>query len=83
MSAIPTSSSVRESAVIEAPLSSVWHLIKLQDFSTFWSQLKQSEFVKGASPDTDVVKWVFKDDTTLEIKQEEHSVCLCRQFLSI
>jgi len=74
MSTIPTSSSVRESAVIEAPLSSVWHLIKLQDFSQFWNQLKQSEFVKGASPDTDIVNWTFKDGTVLEVKQEEHSV---------
>lgn len=30
--------------------------------------------VKGASPDTDVVKWTFKDGTVIEVKQEEHSV---------
>lgn len=28
---------------------------------------------QGASPDTDVVKWTFKDNTVLEVKQEEHS----------
>ena len=32
-SAIPTSTSVLESTVIRAPLSHVWHYIKLQDFS--------------------------------------------------
>jgi hypothetical protein len=75
-SRIPTSTSVTESAVIQAPLSSVWHLIKLQDFHHFWSKLDQSQHAKGTSPETDVVKWTFKDGTVQEIKQEEHSVCL-------
>ncbi|KAI0120431.1 Bet v1-like protein [Hypoxylon sp. EC38] len=70
---IPTSTSVVESAVIKAPLSHVWHLIKLQDFANFWSALKSSEYVKGTSDETDVVKWTFKDGTQLEVKQEEHS----------
>jgi len=70
---IPTSTSVVESAVIKAPLSAVWHHIKLQNFSDFWSALKSSEFVKGASDDTDVVKWTFTDGHELEVKQEEHS----------
>jgi hypothetical protein len=85
MSSIPTSSSVRESAVIDAPLSSVWHLIKLEQFSQFWGQLKTSDFVKGASPDTDIVKWTFKDGTILEVKQEEHSVGnpLCTKHYSV
>jgi hypothetical protein len=73
-SRIPTSTSVKESAIIEAKFSDVWHLIKLESFSSFWSALKSSDFVKGASPDTDVVKWTFKDGTVLEVKQEEHSV---------
>ena len=71
---IPTSTSVVESAVIKAPLSHVWHLIKLQDFSKFWSAIITSEFVKNTSDETDVVKWTFKDGTVLEVKQEEHSV---------
>lgn len=71
---IPTSTSVSESAVIEAPFSDVWHLIKLQDFSKFWSNLDKSEWAKGASEETDIVKWSFKDGTVLEVKQEEHSV---------
>lgn len=76
--AIPTSTSITESAVIPAHLSQVWHFIKLQDFHVFWSKLKGSEFVKGTSPETDVVKWEFKDGTVLEVKQEEHSVRLLR-----
>lgn len=73
---IPTSTSVSESAVIEASFSDVWHLIKLQDFSKFWSNLDKSEWVKGASEETDIVKWSFKDGTVLEVKQEEHSVSI-------
>ncbi|KAK7179024.1 hypothetical protein DPSP01_003085 [Paraphaeosphaeria sporulosa] len=72
-SRIPTSTSVSESAVIEAPFSAVWHLIKLQDFSKFWSKLEKSEVVKSSSPETDVIKWTFKDGTELDVKQEEHS----------
>lgn len=78
---IPTSTSVIESAVIEASFSDVWHKIKLQDFASFWSKLDKSEFVKGTSPDTDVVKWAFKDGTVLEVKQEEHSVRLGATYL--
>ncbi|KAK4504875.1 hypothetical protein PRZ48_002838 [Zasmidium cellare] len=70
---IPTSTSVVESAVIKAPLSHVWHYVKLQDFSKFWSAVSKSEYVKGASEETDIVKWSFKDGTVLEVKQEEHS----------
>jgi hypothetical protein len=75
-SAIPTSTSVSESAIIEAHPSDVWHLIKLASFSKFWTQLASSEEVKGTSPETDVVKWTFKDKTELQVKQEEHSVSL-------
>ncbi len=32
--------------------------------------------MKGASPETDVVKWTFRDGTVLDVKQEEHSVCV-------
>lgn len=76
--AIPTSTSVTESALIPAHLSQVWHLIKLQHFEDFLSVLKKSEEVKGASPETDVVKWHFKDGTVQEVKMEEHSVRFCR-----
>ncbi|KAH8900269.1 Bet v1-like protein [Thozetella sp. PMI_491] len=70
---IPTSTSVVESAVIRAPLSHVWHHIKLQNFANFWSALKTSEEVKGANQEAGIYKWTFKDGTVLEVKQEEHS----------
>lgn len=60
--------------MIPAHLSQVWHLIKLGSFDRWLSTLKSSEEAKGTSPDTDVVKWTFKDGTVQEIKQEEHSV---------
>jgi len=72
-SRIPTSTSVTESAVINAPLSSVWHLIKLHDFHKWWTKVAKATHVKGTSHETDVVKWHFKDSTVLDIKMEEHS----------
>ncbi|GJN69949.1 bet v1-like protein [Purpureocillium lilacinum] len=71
--AIPTTTSVVESVVVNAPLSAVWHLIKLHNFADWWSALKSSEAVKGVSEETDVVKWTFKDGAVVEIKQEAHS----------
>jgi hypothetical protein len=73
-SPIPTSTSVLESAVIDAPLAHVWHLIKLQDFHKWWANLSKCQHVKGVSHETDVVKWTFKDGTVLDVKMEEHSV---------
>ncbi|KAF3940269.1 hypothetical protein ABW19_dt0209325 [Dactylella cylindrospora] len=70
---IPTSTFVTESAVINAPLSAVWHLIKLPSFHEWWSKLEKSEVVKGVSEETDVVRWTFKDGTVTEVKQEAHS----------
>ncbi|EPS39349.1 hypothetical protein H072_6859 [Dactylellina haptotyla CBS 200.50] len=70
---IPTSTSVTESAVINAPLSTVWHLIKLNSFPEWWSALSKSEVVKGVSEETDVVRWTFVDGTVVDIKQEAHS----------
>lgn len=51
-----------------------WGASLVQNFADWWSALKSSEWVKGASDDTDIVKWTFKDGTQLEVKQEEHSV---------
>lgn len=73
---IPTSTHVVESSLIPAHISQVWHLIKLQNFDAFYTALKKSEEVKGVSPETDVVRWTFKDGTVLEVKMEEHSVVL-------
>ncbi|KAK0665599.1 hypothetical protein QBC41DRAFT_339708 [Cercophora samala] len=72
---IATTNEVIESAVIRAPLSHVWHFIKLAEFPTFYSQIKKAEhIVKGVSDETDVYKWTFKDGSVVEIKQDEHSV---------
>jgi len=72
-SAIPTSTSISVSVVVNAPLSAVWHKIKLADFASWWSKLKKAEDVKGASNEVDVVRWTFNDGTVMEVKQEAHS----------
>ncbi|KAL2039358.1 hypothetical protein N7G274_008026 [Stereocaulon virgatum] len=54
-------------------MSHVWHLIKLHEFLNFWTLLAKSEHVQGASPETDVIKWTFRDGTVQELEQEEHS----------
>ncbi|GAA5906868.1 hypothetical protein JCM5296_005552 [Sporobolomyces johnsonii] len=73
MSAV-TGNFVIESAVIDAPLATVWHKIKLNDFSSFWTALKSSgPAPKGVSEEADVHEWIFKDGTTLHLKTEEHS----------
>ena len=82
-SRIPTSTSITESSVINTPLAQVWHLIKLQDFHNFWTKLDKSHHVKGTSPETDIVKWIFKDGTEQEVQQEEHSVQQLSLFLAI
>jgi hypothetical protein len=72
---IATTNEVIESAVIKAPLSNVWHFIKLGEFDKFWTAIKQSEHVKGVSDETNIVKkWTFQDGNTIEVKQDEHSV---------
>ncbi|KAG7287599.1 hypothetical protein NEMBOFW57_007111 [Staphylotrichum longicolle] len=70
---IATTNEVIESAVIRAPLSHVWHFIKLPEFHKFWSAIKEAEHVKGTSTETDVVKWTFRDGSVVEVKQDEHS----------
>jgi len=47
-------------------------MIKLQDFSSWWTVLESSSAAAG-SAEADVFDWKFKDGTTLTIKQEEHS----------
>ena len=74
MSPIPTTPHITESALISAPLAKVWHLLKLPSFPSFWAALSGAEEVKGTSPETDIVRWTFKDGTKLEVKMEEHSV---------
>ncbi len=71
--AIATTNEVMESAVIQAPLSHVWHLLKLPHFHQFLSAIKSSEVIKGTAAETDLVKWTFKDGSVVEVKQDEHS----------
>ncbi|KAK4188762.1 hypothetical protein QBC35DRAFT_185441 [Podospora australis] len=70
---VPTTNEVIESAVIRAPLSHVWHFIKLGEIPKFWSAIEKAETVTGTSDDTDVFRWSFKDGSVVEIKQDEHS----------
>ncbi|KAK4236532.1 hypothetical protein C8A03DRAFT_16832 [Achaetomium macrosporum] len=70
---VATTNEVIESAVIRAPLSHVWHFIKLPDFPKFWTAIEKAEHVKGTSEETDVVRWTFKDGSVVEVKQDEHS----------
>lgn len=57
---VPTSTHIIESAVIKAPFSNVWTLIKLPRFAEWWSALDKSEIVKGVSDEADVYKFTFK-----------------------
>jgi hypothetical protein len=75
---IATTNEVIESAVIRAPLSHVWHFVKLPDFHKFWSAIEKADHVKGTSSDTDVVRWTFKDGSAVDVKQDEHSVSFGR-----
>ncbi|KAK3352408.1 hypothetical protein B0T25DRAFT_456223 [Lasiosphaeria hispida] len=70
---VATTNEVIESALIRAPLSHVWHFIKLPDFDKFWTSIQKAEHVGGVSNETDVVKWTFKDGNIFEVKQDEHS----------
>lgn len=72
--AVATTNEVIESAVIRAPLSHVWHFLKLAEFDKFWGAIQKSEYVKGVSDETDIVRWTFKDGNVVEVKQDEHSV---------
>lgn len=71
--AVATTNEVIESTVIRAPLSHVWHFIKLGEFDKFWNAIDKCEWVKGVSNDTDIVRWTFKDGNKIEVKQDEHS----------
>jgi len=70
---IPTSTSVSESAVIDAPLAQVWHKIKLQSLGDWWSLVEKVEEAKGTSDEADIYKVTFKDGHKVDMKQEEHS----------
>ena len=70
-----TSTSVTESAVINAVLSSIWRLIKLEEFGNFYTGITKTESIPSGDGRMDTVRWSFKDGTVLEVKEEEYSVC--------
>ncbi|KAH8589815.1 hypothetical protein B0O99DRAFT_522475 [Bisporella sp. PMI_857] len=72
MSGKLTSTSVTESAVINAPLSSIWRLIKLKEFAKFYTGISKSETVPSDDGET-IIRWTFKDGTVLDVKEEEYS----------
>ncbi|KAL4935590.1 hypothetical protein BDV06DRAFT_228691 [Aspergillus oleicola] len=68
-----TSTLVTESAVINAPLSTLWKLIKLENFTKFYTGLTSSEIIPAEDEGKDVVKWTFEDGTVLIVREEEFS----------
>ncbi|KAL4793063.1 hypothetical protein BDV19DRAFT_391504 [Aspergillus venezuelensis] len=68
-----TSTLVVESAVINAPLDKIWSLIKLTNFTKFYTSLTQSEIIPAEDEGKDVVKWTFADGTVLLVREEEFS----------
>ncbi|KAK0636598.1 hypothetical protein B0T17DRAFT_481064 [Bombardia bombarda] len=73
MATIATTNEVIESAVIRAPLSNVWHFLKIGEFDKFWPALKSCEPVKGYIDEANVTQWTYQDDTIVNVKLDEHS----------
>lgn len=69
-----TSTSHTESAVINAPLPSIWRLIQLHEFGRFYTGLNGCESTISDDGERDVVKWTFTDGTVLHVRLEEYSV---------
>lgn len=71
-----TSTFVSESAVINAQLSSIWPLLRLEEFDKFYHGIIKTECLP---PTTDsgknTVRWTFKD-YILDVQEEEYSVGL-------
>ncbi|KAL4965790.1 uncharacterized protein BDV14DRAFT_199564 [Aspergillus stella-maris] len=68
-----TSTLVTESTVINAPLDRIWYLIKLTNFTKFYTGLTKSEIIPAEDEGKDVVKWTFADGTVLLVREEEYS----------
>ncbi|KAH8585322.1 hypothetical protein B0O99DRAFT_657348 [Bisporella sp. PMI_857] len=65
MEAKVTSNSVTESAVINAPLSSIWPLLRLNEFEKFYAGVVKT--------DKNIIRWTFKEGYTLDAQEEEYS----------
>ncbi|KAL4928008.1 uncharacterized protein BDV17DRAFT_292028 [Aspergillus undulatus] len=68
-----TSTSVTESAVINAPISAIWRLIQLKNFEKFYIGLTSTEILPSDDEGKDTIKWTFADGTVLHVKEEEFS----------
>ncbi|CAG8977786.1 hypothetical protein HYALB_00010871 [Hymenoscyphus albidus] len=68
-----TSTSFIESAVINAPISAIWPLIKLDKFGTFYKAIQKSELVPATPDERETVRWYFENRTILTLREEEYS----------
>jgi len=68
-----TSTSFTESAVINAPISVIWPLIKLNKFVTFYTAIQKSELAPATPDERETVRWYFENGTILTLREEEYS----------
>ncbi|ELR07903.1 hypothetical protein VC83_08101 [Pseudogymnoascus destructans] len=74
MEAKVTSNSVTESAVINAPLSSIWPLLRLTEFEKFYTGIIKTEIVPSSGEtDKKTIRWTFDEGYTLDVQEEEYS----------
>lgn len=72
-----TSTSVTESAVINAPVSKVWSMVQLKNFQNFFVDINKTEILPSEDLQKEVIRWTFDDGTVLDVREEEYSVsCL-------
>lgn len=69
-----TATSIVESAVVNAPLSLMWPIIKLKEFDKFYTAIRESELVPAAPGERETVRWFFDNGTILTLREEEYSV---------
>ena len=75
MEAKVASNSVTESAVINAPLSSIWPLLRLTEFEKFYTGIVKTELAPPpGETDKETIRWTFDRGHTLDVQEEEYSV---------
>ncbi|KAI1135163.1 hypothetical protein F5Y05DRAFT_395791 [Hypoxylon sp. FL0543] len=68
-----TSTLVTESAVINAPISSIWPLIRLKEFQKFFTGIIKTESLSSDDDRSEIVRWTFNEGYTLDVREEEYS----------
>ncbi|KAL5905928.1 hypothetical protein ACKVV7_010321 [Pyricularia oryzae] len=68
-----TSTSVTESAVINAPVSKVWRMVQLKNFQNFFVDINKTEILPSEDLQKEVIRWTFDDGTVLDVREEEYS----------